>query len=336
MATADLFNFRDFEFVHGIFKLPKDIYLFRATHPTREPPSTEPTFFGDYEVASFYKMQEGRILKAFKPKHELRVLDMRYIQAIIPHIWASVNPSQTELRIITSASLVLGLITFKKQIELLESLDVPMIAPLIERMREFADLPHKPSWVHPIEIQGVRVGITDVDYFVMGFLKELFGHLVDGIIAPAVPSPYHMQIHRDISKSMLYQELIIFDRSKSLDEVVTNSLSLDYRGTIDAGDYIRNLMRVATPETSVTRRISLIQHGGKTKTPHTDLTPVRDETAERMSAGDIKIIKAYEKFIKSAKTLAAKLKKTQTYLRYYCPNFCVIASPIPGTLRWDP
>lgn len=110
-----------------------------------------------------------------------------------------------------------------RQIELLGTLDTascPSLPRFIERMRAFAALPSDelPEWADPIELQGVRIGISDIDYVCMSFLKEIL--LIDGLIAPRMPSPFHDQGEPDVRKSFLYEELILFRPNDVLRHVI--------------------------------------------------------------------------------------------------------------------
>lgn len=323
-----LFHFREFEFVHGAFSLPhEDFYLFRSVHPSLPMSPTQPTFFGDYEVAKFYS--DGRLLKVYQPKRRIRIMDLRYIQAFLPMLWQDCSViSQAEREIIRITSIVLGLTSYDTQIKLLQDFNSSVLQPMIQRMQDFKKLTVKPTWVNPIEMRGVRCGITDIDYHVMSFLKELLGDIIDGIIAPAIPTPFHDQINQEIGKSMIYQELVLFDPSQVLHEIIPETQDLPVGDNIYMKDYIADFMTVTRIHRAT--RISLLQRGGRG-----DSTPciVRDDFGERIHNGDEAAKKKYERFLKKARTFAAKLKKTQVYLKYYCPNFCTIGTPVPGFVR---
>ena len=330
-----LFDIKDFEFVHGPFNLPDNIYIFRAEDPSRSIPPSYPKFFGDYEAANFYYSigQGSRILKAYRVKPLTRVLDIRYIQATLPFLWDTHNKSSDDIDIVKMVSLVLGLTSFNRQIELLqEVLDISMykddLKKYIQRMKDFRNLKSKPSsWTNPVELRGVRCGITDIDYMVMGFLKELFGDLVDGIIAPALYSPFHTTINNDITKSMMYQELIIFDPSRSLREVVTSSNSLEIQSpSIILDEYIRNRFHIVTIPTSISR-ISLIS-GGKKKNKKPTNIVVPDSFGELLGDPNNTVKKnEYESFIKRCDNLVNAIVKSNIFMRYYCPNTCSFGSP---------
>lgn len=317
-----LLDFREFEFVHGIFQLPENIYIFRAEDPSIPRDPNMPLFFGDYEVASFYKSQD-RELRMYQPKQSIRVLDMRYIQSVLPQLFNISRLSQDSIDVIYYASLVLGLVSYEKQMQMLESENIPALQPMIQRMREFQALPNKPSWVNPIEMRGVRCGITDIDYMIIGFLKRLFGQVVDGIIAPALPSPYHDQYKgADIRTSHMYQELILFHPDHVLDRVAIPNTPIN---RISIQQYIDRLMLTRIPETEITQRFIVRQQSGGHENQAVHVP--RDAMAEKIATGDIKRKQKYDAFMRKATKLANKIKESQLYLRNYCPTLCTLMSP---------
>lgn len=64
--------------------------------------------------------------------------------------------------------------------------------------------------INPVELQGVRIGISDIDYEVMAWIKALFYPRLDGIIAPQMESPFHDQGSAD-------QELVLFTPNACLE-----------------------------------------------------------------------------------------------------------------------
>lgn len=333
-----LLNIDKFEFVHGPFKLPENIYVFRADHPGRPVPPDCPTFFGDYEVTSFYASKDSaRVLKAYTLKQFTNVLDIRYIQAILPFLWDHVSKTPTDVEIVKLTTLVLGLSSLNTQIELLHEFsskvaNASVLLSFIKRVEELRDLPKKPAWVNPIEPKGVRCGITDIDYYVMGFLKQLFGGLVDGIIAPALYSPFHDTKDPNITKSMMYQEIILFNPAAVLKEVVLTDGSNDLlieTPDVRMDEYIADKLRVLTPVTSTTQ-VSMIA-GGRSRhkrggTGHNALPP--DAFGELIGSGDEEARKQYMSFVKSSTSLADKMIETQMFMKYYCPNSCEGVTPI--------
>ncbi len=326
-----LFDFHEFEFVHGVFKLPEEIYLFRSEKLDGPLDFTKPLFFGDYEAAASYQ-GPGRSLRVYEPKNRIRVLDLRYVQAILPKLFQSVRLSRSDLEVIYHTSLVFGLVSFHKQIQMLEELNIPALQPMLQRMREFAALPNKPLWVNPLEMQGVRCSITEIDYKAIHFFKELFGDIVDGIIAPAFPTPFPTD---NIQSSVFLQELILFHPNQVLYKMDPID-NLQFVDRYDARRYIEDLMPgtiVDRQQRVRTSRIAL-QTGGSTNAP-TPPEP-RDSMAEKIAAGDMKLKKQLHQFVKKAHKLANKIKKTQIYLRYYCPNICILGTPVSGTVRIGP
>jgi hypothetical protein len=194
-----------FDYMHGIITLPNEAVWYRA-YEKDSVLKNVPTFFGDMEVAHFYANQnEKRKLGQFSCKRSLYVMDVRYVMSFLPFF---LNMDFTDKDLLQKITVALGLCSFQKQIELLENLNVKGIG--IDRMKRFSESNAFPIWANPLELRGVRVGITDIDYEVMSWLKCLLGKCVDGIIAPAMPSPFHNQGCVEVEKSVLYEELILF------------------------------------------------------------------------------------------------------------------------------
>ena len=209
--------------MHGIIFVPMESIWYRAYRKGDATQKTDPIFFGDMEVAWLNAQQPGRTLGEFCCLAPLRLLDMRYVMAILPFMFKNTDTSSLEM-----LSRSLGLCSFRRQIELLEKLQqlqttsstlYPDLLLAIQRMTTFEQLAKKPIWVNPIELRGVRVGIADQDFRVMLWLRDLFGKVADGIIAPALSTPFHTQGSTDIEQSIMYQELIIFNPKRTLQHV---------------------------------------------------------------------------------------------------------------------
>lgn len=330
MENKYLLDFRRFEFVHGVFKIPQNVYVFRSEKIGTPVNFTQPMFFGTFDVAQNY-MSADRTLCAYEPKKMITLLDLRYVQAILPKLFQSVSLTPSDIHVIHIVSLAFGLVSFSKQIEIIEQFrqNTPALQERIDRMRQFAALPTKPSWVNPIEMQGVRCSVTEIDYFVAPFLKELFGGIADGIIAPALPTPFIGK--DDVRTSEFLEEIILFNPESALQQVRgTNHLT--HHGNYSLQTYILNLMPMNITDPQRPSRIYL-QNGGSTNIPERVPT---DWMLEKIADGDVKLQKELEQFTKKAHKLAEKLKKSQVYLRYYCPNICIFATPIPGTVRLGP
>lgn len=206
------FRINDFDFVQGTLLIPENSVWYRAYDPAFPLLADKPLYFGDMEVAYLYaKQTPNRRLGEFKTTKQLRLYDIRYVAAIMRHLYQYMTAFPD---IIENITIVLGTCSLNTQIALLEKIPTtqyPELPSAVQRLRDFAvlSLSERPSWANPVELQGVRAGITNIDYKVHEFLRCLFK--IDGIIAPAIPTPFHDQIHHDISKSALYEELVLFN-----------------------------------------------------------------------------------------------------------------------------
>ena len=310
------FSIKSFDFMHGIMLVPIQSIWYRAYSSTnRLTMTSDPLFFGDMEVAWLNAQQPDRKLGEFKCLQPLRLLDMRYVMAILPFLLKNTDASSIEM-----LSISLGLCSFTKQIELLDKLyrsdsaAYPSLLQSIQRMRDFEQLPNKPIWVNPIETRGVRVGITPVDYRVMFWLKDLFGKVADGIIAPAFPSPFHDQGSSDIQKSIMYQELIIFNPKQTLkhvhDHVVTTKI-IYHHLTVPIGDaYLHQVYtKLLLPENRMTGMTGMT--GGSLN---------KDEISQAMKEAVKRERQAWLPYIR-------QIQKSQEFLQHTHVTFKALSPP---------
>ena len=301
----------DFEYTHGIINMPSGMVWYRAYDPALPPLINGPLYFGD-KATSWLYAQNGRLLGEFQPRHDLRVLDLRYVMSMLPYMIH--NDFNTEIA--KKITVALGLCTMSKQIELLEELFDGQDVTGVERMKQFMDLQDKPNWVNPFEIQGVRVGITDIDYEVMEWLKALFYPIVDGIIAPALPSPFHDQMSPSISQSKLLQELVLFDPVNTLVHLqdVTVGPILQYnRPTMNFNQLIRDEFRgtwLTEPSQIRWRPITIIGGG------HSSIK-VRDCRAEHLFKNKDEF-KKWTKIVKTWQPTIKRIRKTSLFLQKVC------------------
>ena len=304
-------NIHQFDFVHGIIRIPSQFVWYRAYALDTPILSQNPQFFGDRTVSLKYAKGKGRPLGEFQPVRELRLLDMRYVMSILPYM---LNHEFRSHQIAKKLVASLGLCTMPKQIELLTELiadDYPQAAPFIDRMRQFCNLETKPDWVHPFEIQGVRAGITNIDYEVMIWLKKLFESVVDGIIAPSMPSPFHDQVYTDIERSMLYSELILFSPANVLRHI--HNVPLEERPeydrlTLDFNDLIRDQFQgqwLRHP-----RNIRYSAMGGK----GTSTFEIRDAYAEELMRNP-KLQKELDRKVRGWMPIIRRIQKSDRFLQ---------------------
>jgi len=220
--------FDDFAPVMRPFVLPANTVIYRAC-VSDEVLTDRVRFFGSKRTAGLY--ERGRMLRAFATKKQLTLVDIRYVIAMMKMI----TNSRQDIAITTDITnlmlrmhVALGLCTFEKQIFLLDNINLrgsseaDRIRTCIDKMRDFfrtisTDRSQHPPWLNPIEPAGVRVGITDIDYFVMDVLKQLFKEIADGIISPILPSPFHNQEGQQI-----LEEIVLFNPSDALKQLPTH------------------------------------------------------------------------------------------------------------------
>lgn len=316
------FRFNEFDFIYGTIELPEQAIWYRAYDRARPRLSNMATCFGDMDTAWMYAKGTGRPLGAFRCRRKLRVFDMRFVQALLPHMLRR-NIYHT---VFEKVILALGLCSFHRQIELLDALPEPrdgavrdILTTSVNRMREFARLPDNrlPGWTNPVEMQGVRIGITDDDYIVMTWLKALFGHMIDGIIAPRMPSPFHDQWKSDIRESVLMEELILFSPDEVLeyarDSPVGARMTYEVL-TVPFQDVRVNSLQSVTQNPPHIRR-----QGGSHEATQRLPTMVRDAMGERLQS-DTVALRAFKHMCASWKPHIQSMKRMDTFM--LAPHIC--------------
>jgi len=323
-------SIRDFEYCHGIIVLEDQTIIYRAYDVTKPVLTEYPMFFGDIEVAHFYaKNSANRKIGEFRCKRQIRLLDMRYVMSILPYL---LRKDYTH-SIITKATLALGLCSFNKQIELLEELSVveyPQLSTHITRMRDFADLPEtdKPDWINPIELKGVRIGITDIDYEVMVWLKDIFKPIFNGIIAPLFPTPFHDQRDANVAKSHLMGEVILFNPEKvvthALDRPLTH-LVMYFNNTNTMQSIIdAKFHNMLTRGQQNVQPIRSYQFGGECCRNSINKLPlIRDTMGDRLST-DKKFRDNFNKARKTWMPIVKSIRNSQQYLQQACIQVCTV------------
>ena len=295
---------KEFDYTHGIMTLPQESIWYRAYLPNITLLTDTPLFFGDIEVAFINTQHGNRHLGEFKCTRPLRVLDIRYVMSILPFMFCKDSPDTEMMKKIT---ISLGLCSMEKQMRLLRELsehEYPNLEDSIRRMEAFVSLDTKPNWTNPIELRGVRIGITD--YQVIMWLKHLFIHVADGIIAPALPTPFHDQ-------SVMYEELILFEPNKVLrfvqDRPITDKL-IYYLPTGEFQQFLQPHDKIVFDAKPIRYSRNASQRGGK---PYVSL--VKDEMGERMAV-DAKFRREVDGIQKYWMKDIKRIQRSQQFLQH--------------------
>ena len=176
-----------------------------------------PMFLGPIEIAKEY----GNVYK-IKTTRSLKLLDFRRLKNLMRLVITS-RKSMTSntmrnqfMHCVELITIAFGLCSYQFQIELLSKyIDrvehladdknaIIFIRQQIEKLKD-ANPTHM---LNPLEPEGVRIAETNIDRSVMFIIKELFGKVYDGYIAPKMYSPFHVG-------NASHEEILIFDPIKS-------------------------------------------------------------------------------------------------------------------------
>lgn len=197
--------------------IPPNAIFWRGFDPKYPAVSNRPAYYGMQYVAEGYAEQYGVTSKPFISRGYLRLLDIRFMKVLISQLFNENKSTKTDINTLASTSLAFGLCSLKHQVELLKIKYKNSKDFLEEKLKAVS------SVLEPyniIEQPGYRLGETNNDAFVMGFLKELFSNLIDGFISPRMYSPFHTEK----TEHTFNAELIVFDPLRAGIELLTTPI----------------------------------------------------------------------------------------------------------------
>ena len=250
----------EFPYTPGIIELPTERVWFRASEAAF-PLSDHVNYYSDADTAQNY-LNDQRTLCAFKNARPLKLLDIRFLHSIMPHIMSSFhNWNEHSLTTWKNLTLTLGCCSLATQLELLREVQADSRYPenvqgAINAIQNALQSRNFPDWINPIEPQGGRMGITDMDYRAANILKDMFGDVCDGILSPRLNSMYH----HDTNYS-LHPEMLLFNPVQTLVQLPEGDMQFA-RHSLNA--FLRNSH--ATVLSFATLGI-VLKGGGKQKRP---------------------------------------------------------------------
>ena len=218
-ATPHMLVYDAFPPIYTGIRLPENSYFYRGYDTAYAAVSERPAYYSPaLKIANGYGNKNDRhTVGVFRTTRPLRLYDIRYLSALLREYIrqrdAARDPDGAANAAIHTASLALGLCSFRAQLALFRlryraNLTEPSIAESLAAMESYEKNP--PANRNPVELEGVRVGEGTNDAELAVLLARLFGHTVDGYIAPAIQTPYHTE-----KGGWLNSEIMIFNPRRS-------------------------------------------------------------------------------------------------------------------------
>lgn len=185
---------RPFSTAYGVVRIPANLIFYRGYDTSYPSVSAKPAYYSGKEIAKKYAEKNKRILGIFTNTRELKLLDIRFMKALLKELFDKNKSDNTSLAV----TLSFGLSSLYHQIRLAKirysKADLPGLKALQASYKESL-----------YEQPGVRIAETTNDAETMGFLSTIFNGFVDGFISPRLYSPFHVEKGGTMSP-----ELIIF------------------------------------------------------------------------------------------------------------------------------
>lgn len=201
MEFTELMWNRPFHPAYGIVSMASDTYVYYRGYKTMyKAVSDRPAYYGTLEDANTYASTNDRELAAFTNKKTLRLMDIRFMKALLRELFSLKDDSNTY-----SVVLSFGICSLFHQCKLAsQRFKDPQILPSLHSLLSY----FKES---NYEQQGFRVAETTNDAYSMAFLAKLFEDFADGFFSPRQFSPFH----KEKTNFMLNAEFIVFNPEKS-------------------------------------------------------------------------------------------------------------------------
>ena len=274
--------------------IPESTVIWRGFDPKYPAVSNRPAYYGARQVAQGYAQQHGKNASAFETTKRLNILDIRYMKTLLSQLFESNPITEADRDIFMATTISFGLCSYAHQITLFDERYANIYKssdPVYNGIKK--GIRHMKSLLRPKllrEQRGIRIAETQNDAIVMGFIKELFGDMYDGWIAPSQETPFHIE-----KQSRLHSELILFNPAAAGIEKLNYIPTVMKKLTIN--DMIMyNGMRLHTIDTMRMRASYYNATGGANLGKIT--TDVWDDYNHLIDKGDTYITSLYNKGIR--------------------------------------
>lgn len=299
--------------------LPPHCVMFRG-YDTRYPPISDwPSHYSSINVAKAYGTGPNKTLAAFTNTQPLRILDFRYLKVLLGNLFQN-RPDNDEATLdpIIRTSIGYGMCDIVDQIQLGSRMFVnsPGIKALTNYYQQHIlnkSYTEKPLDVNPVSTSGFRIAETQNDAYILQFLKQCMGHMVDGFIAPRLKSPYHVE-----KQSTMSPELVIFNPvTAGIKQIEMPALALPKMPSMTMNT-ILNLQtnRIEIKYKNIGMAHRGMRRGGNKNNSNTNDAELAasDETFQNAF---IQKHKQDADLLQSAQKAGNKWKKQFTYIDYY-------------------
>ena len=242
-SNYNIFNYTNFDPVYGnCITIPNNTLLWRSYDKNYPIIDDRPAFFGSREVAIKYLNIGNRECKVFSTTHELRLIDIRYMQVIVNELLKNNKQMNMDtLNVIKTLTLGLGLVSYNRQLklvveryDLLNRREHSDIEDLYIKMKKFRDYHESDPLIwanqglNKLELEGVRIAETMNDIEISIYLQHIFRDYYDGFIAPRLFSPFHNNNYND-AEILLFNPMCcnIIPTTISVDENIKYTMELN-------------------------------------------------------------------------------------------------------------
>lgn len=218
------YDFTNFNYTDSLINIHKNSIFYRGIRDIESINNLNilrnnvPIYLSSKDSAKQYSSNNPNNIYSICITDDIKVFDLRKIQLLLEFILDSHKYKENEHEFkfyMGLFSIALGLVDYKTQIHEFEKLAIKEgwndsnISQGILRMKHLYTTQIETFKINrgPFNKKGFRIAITDIDEYMTLFLKELFGKICDGYIAPKMLSPLQPDYY-------IVEELVLFNTDK--------------------------------------------------------------------------------------------------------------------------
>lgn len=309
--------------------IPQDHVFYRGYDVRFSSISDRPSHYSVKHVAAAYAAKPHSTLGCFTNSRALLLLDFRYMCVLLTQMFSNrVDNTFPSINPIVRISVGYGLCDICEQLDLgtrmfPTSLGIEHLKTYYNNHIKHTDYQGRPIDVNPLSPSGFRIAETQNDGFILTFVKDIFGDMVDGFIAPRLKTPYHYEKNGTMSP-----EIVLFSPQKAGVRQIPGDPTLPTTKITDVMQLrsSRQELRCSLACMTAAMRKPLM-YGGDGSSAELEAMDASDAFFQLVDEKD----KGAVKLMKESKAAAKKWRKKFQYTNYFAPHPNSPVSPWNGT-----
>lgn len=245
-------NIDKFDITYGPIDLPVNSVFYRGYNKNYASIGDRPSYYSFSEnVCESYALESDCEIGAFATTRPLRLYDLRFIRTVLSDLFPQRKSNHREvLESCNTLALAYGVCTYNRQLELFQMRYKDDSSEKHKKhiehmllMKAHIESQATMTGINPVETQGFRIAETNNDAEAVMLLREIFGNVIDGYIAPRMYSPYHVEK----TNNMMIAELVVFNPKYAGIRSVKDPLSVSNTALLEPVDWLSSFGNMIFP-----------------------------------------------------------------------------------------